>query len=102
MNRNVVPRQRTEPEDVQAMYDNIPVADKKLQWVEGTKAHRAAIWSSSAALNQCWSGLRAIWCKTVAKRGPEPALSPTVKQRTTRHDRGSRKWSPDISSMRIK
>jgi hypothetical protein len=26
------------PEDVQAMYDNIPVAEKKLQWIEGTKA----------------------------------------------------------------
>jgi hypothetical protein len=26
----------TEPEDVQAMYDNIPVAEKKLQWIEGT------------------------------------------------------------------
>ena len=28
----------TEPEDVQAMYDNIPVAEKELQWIEGTKA----------------------------------------------------------------
>jgi hypothetical protein len=28
----------TDPGDVQAMYDNIPVADKKLQWIEGTKA----------------------------------------------------------------
>jgi hypothetical protein len=28
----------TEPEDVQAMYDNIPVAEKKLQWIEGTTA----------------------------------------------------------------
>jgi hypothetical protein len=28
----------TEPEDVQAMYDNIPVAEKQLQWIEGTKA----------------------------------------------------------------
>jgi dienelactone hydrolase len=28
----------TEPEDVQAMYDNIPVSDKKLQWIEGTTA----------------------------------------------------------------
>jgi uncharacterized protein len=28
----------TEPEDVQAMFDNIPVADKKLQWIEGTTA----------------------------------------------------------------
>jgi uncharacterized protein len=26
----------TEPDDVQAMYDNIPVADKKLHWVGGT------------------------------------------------------------------
>ncbi|MDQ1033920.1 pimeloyl-ACP methyl ester carboxylesterase [Streptomyces sp. V3I8] len=26
----------TEPEDVQTMFDNIPVADKKLHWVEGT------------------------------------------------------------------
>jgi pimeloyl-ACP methyl ester carboxylesterase len=26
----------TEPADVQAMYDNIPVADKKLQWIHGT------------------------------------------------------------------
>ena len=28
----------TEPSDVQAMYDNIPVAEKKLQWIEGTTA----------------------------------------------------------------
>lgn len=28
----------TEPEDVQAMYDNIPVPEKKLQWIQGTKA----------------------------------------------------------------
>jgi hypothetical protein len=28
----------TDPSDVQAMYDNIPVADKKLQWIEGTTA----------------------------------------------------------------
>jgi hypothetical protein len=26
----------TEPADVQAMFDNIPVADKKLQWIHGT------------------------------------------------------------------
>jgi pimeloyl-ACP methyl ester carboxylesterase len=26
----------TEPGDVQAMFDNIPVADKKLQWIHGT------------------------------------------------------------------
>lgn len=28
----------TDPSDVQAMYDNIPVVDKKLQWIEGTTA----------------------------------------------------------------
>jgi hypothetical protein len=28
----------TDPSDVQAMYDNIPIADKKLQWIEGTTA----------------------------------------------------------------
>src|SRR5947209_4560245 len=28
----------TEPSDVQAMFDNIPVADKKLQWIDGTTA----------------------------------------------------------------
>ena len=28
----------TDPSDVQAMYDNVPVADKKLQWIEGTTA----------------------------------------------------------------
>jgi pimeloyl-ACP methyl ester carboxylesterase len=28
----------TDPSDVQAMFDNIPVADKKLQWIEGTTA----------------------------------------------------------------
>jgi uncharacterized protein len=28
----------TLPDDVQAMYDNIPVAEKKLQWIDGTKA----------------------------------------------------------------
>lgn len=28
----------TEPEDVQAMFDNIPLAEKKLQWIEGTTA----------------------------------------------------------------
>ena len=26
----------TEPGDVQAMFDNIPVADKKLQWLHGS------------------------------------------------------------------
>ena len=26
----------TEPGDVQTMFDNIPVADKKLQWIHGT------------------------------------------------------------------
>ena len=26
----------TEPDDVQTMFDNIPVADKKLQWIRGT------------------------------------------------------------------
>jgi pimeloyl-ACP methyl ester carboxylesterase len=28
----------THPSDVQAMYDNIPVTEKKLQWIEGTTA----------------------------------------------------------------
>ena len=28
----------TDPSDVQAMFDNIPVADKKLHWIEGTTA----------------------------------------------------------------
>jgi uncharacterized protein len=28
----------TDPSDVQAMYDNIPTAGKKLQWIEGTTA----------------------------------------------------------------
>jgi hypothetical protein len=28
----------TQPSDVQAMFDNIPVAEKKLQWIEGTTA----------------------------------------------------------------
>jgi len=28
----------TDPTDVQTMFDNIPVADKKLQWIEGTTA----------------------------------------------------------------
>jgi hypothetical protein len=28
----------TEPSDVQTMFDNIPLADKKLQWIDGTKA----------------------------------------------------------------
>ena len=28
----------TEPEDVQTMYDNIPVTDKLLQWIDGTTA----------------------------------------------------------------
>jgi uncharacterized protein len=28
----------TDPSDVQAMYDNIPAADKELQWIEGTTA----------------------------------------------------------------
>jgi uncharacterized protein len=26
----------TEPSDVQTMFDNIPIADKKLQWIHGT------------------------------------------------------------------
>jgi pimeloyl-ACP methyl ester carboxylesterase len=28
----------TDPSDVQAMFDNIPIADKKLQWIDGTTA----------------------------------------------------------------
>ena len=28
----------TDPSDVQAMYDNIPIGDKKLQWIEGSTA----------------------------------------------------------------
>jgi hypothetical protein len=28
----------TDPSDVQAMFDNIPVAEKKLQWIDGTTA----------------------------------------------------------------
>lgn len=28
----------TDPSDVQEMFDNIPIADKKLQWIEGTTA----------------------------------------------------------------
>jgi uncharacterized protein len=28
----------TDPSDVQAMYDNIPIAEKRLQWIEGTTA----------------------------------------------------------------
>ncbi|MFD4675993.1 alpha/beta hydrolase [Lentzea sp. NPDC058450] len=28
----------TEPEDVQTIFDNLPVADKQLHWIEGTKA----------------------------------------------------------------
>ena len=28
----------TDPSDVQTMYDNIPIADKKIQWIEGTTA----------------------------------------------------------------
>jgi hypothetical protein len=28
----------THPSDVQTMFDNIPVADKKLQWIHGTTA----------------------------------------------------------------
>ena len=28
----------TDPSDVQTMFDNIPVADKKLLWIEGTTA----------------------------------------------------------------
>ena len=28
----------TDPSDVQAMYENIPVADKKPQWIEGSTA----------------------------------------------------------------
>jgi uncharacterized protein len=28
----------THPSDVQTIFDNIPVADKKLHWIEGTTA----------------------------------------------------------------
>ena len=30
----------TDPSDVQAMFDNVPVTEKKLQWIEGTTARR--------------------------------------------------------------
>ena len=38
----------TEPGDVQTMFDNIPVADKKLQWIPAPPAAGTATWSSSA------------------------------------------------------
>ncbi len=28
----------TDPSDVRTMFDNLPVADKQLQWIEGTTA----------------------------------------------------------------
>jgi hypothetical protein len=28
----------TRPDDVQTMFDNIPLADKKLQWIDGSTA----------------------------------------------------------------
>jgi uncharacterized protein len=44
----------THPSDVQAMFDNIPLAEKKLQWIEGTTAR--------------WDGYLAF------QRRPEPML----------------------------
>jgi hypothetical protein len=49
----------TQPTDVRRMFDNIPVADKKLQWINGTSARAGtAISNSSVAPSRCWSGLR--------------------------------------------
>jgi hypothetical protein len=44
----------TDPGDVQTMFDNIPVADKKLHWIRGTSAR--------------WDGYLEF------QRRPEPAL----------------------------
>jgi uncharacterized protein len=43
----------TEPGDVQAMFDNIPVADKKPSGSAAPPAVGTATWNSSAALSQC-------------------------------------------------
>jgi uncharacterized protein len=39
----------TDPSDVQAMYDNIPIADKRLQWIEGTTAR----WDGYLEFQRC-------------------------------------------------
>ena len=47
----------TEPADVQTMFDNIPIAEKKLQWIWGTTSRWDGYVGSSAARSRCSSGL---------------------------------------------
>ncbi len=57
----------THPSDVQAMFDNIPVAENKLQWIEGTTARWDGYLESSAARSPCSTGSR----RTCPDPGPE-------------------------------
>src|SRR5262249_46320912 len=52
------------------MFDNIPVAEKKLQWIEARRTDGTATWSSSAARRPCPTGSRNtsdLACSTVTR-----------------------------------
>ena len=62
----------TEPEDVQAMYDSIPVTDKKLHGSRAQKPDGTATWSSSAAHSPCSTGSISTWPELIEEEpGPE-------------------------------
>ena len=46
----------TDPSGVQAMFDNIPVADKRLQWIDATTARWDGYLEFQGAWTRCWSG----------------------------------------------
>ena len=61
----------THPSDVQAMFDNIPVADKQLQWIR-THAAGTATWNSSAVPSQCSGGSPSTCSKEHRPWRPRP------------------------------
>jgi hypothetical protein len=71
----------TDPSDVQTMYDNLPVADKKLRWIEGTTARwDGYLSSSSVALNRCSSGSTST-CPDLNGEAPVPWRAPVGGRR---------------------
>src|SRR5467141_1695011 len=51
----------TDPSDVQAMFDNIPVADKQLLWIEGTTARWDGYTVFQRRPLRCSSGSTSTW-----------------------------------------
>jgi hypothetical protein len=50
----------TDPSDVQAMYDNIPIADKKLQRIEGHEGHDCSLGWLPGVPASSWTDTRVV------------------------------------------